>query len=1000
MGIGQGIASRVIRRLRARADRPGRPFLLVLPLVLLAAFALPALLGTALADEETTLPPGAETCKDCHDPGKPAGPRQSDVPPNFNAAALLASPHAGVACTDCHADLAGAEFPHPARLKPVDCATCHDDTAREYNESLHGRAAGKGDVEAPTCKTCHGTHDILRPSDPASTTSIMNIPALCGRCHHEGSEVQLTHDIPQDSVLKEYSESIHGEGLYKKGLVVTAVCTSCHTAHDVLPHTDPRSTISRERIVHTCTQCHARIETVHRKVIRGELWEKQPNLIPVCVDCHSPHKIRKVYYTQGMADRDCMRCHSRPDLHSESGIKSEDLQVSAEELAGSRHVRVACVQCHQNCSPSLLRPCTTVIDKVDCSVCHAEVVETYKTSAHGKLAATGSPDAPLCSTCHGTHGVLGKTDSNSRTFARNIPMLCGQCHRVGEKAALRYHGPETKIVESYTESIHGKGLLESGLTVTATCSNCHTAHGELPADDPASTVNRENVAKTCSQCHRGIYELYNASVHSPTFDHGRGAKDKSGRPEKLPTCSDCHSAHSIRRTDLSDFRLHIMDQCGNCHQDIAASYFDTFHGKVSKLGYVKTAKCYDCHGAHDILPVWDPRSHLSRANIVQTCARCHSGSNRRFAGYLTHATHHDPKKYPFLFYTFWGMTALLLGTLTLAGLHTAAWIPRSMQFRRQLRRAENPVSSLVGVAEPAGAVGETGGTRSEGSPGIAETREPDRRLYVRRFAPFYSKLHLMVIVSFFALALTGMTLKFSYTAWARVLSHVFGGFETAGRIHRAAALVTFLYFGLHIWDLLKRKRKEAGGLKKLILGPNSMLPNLTDLKEVGGSLRWFLGRGPRPRYGRWTYWEKFDYFAVFWGVAVIGLTGLLLWLPEVFTRVLPGWLLNVATIIHSDEALLAVGFIFTIHFFNTHFRPEKFPIDTVIFTGRIPLEEFKIDRPREYAELVESGQLEDRLTDPPSPQMTRFWRIFGFSALGIGLTLILLIIYAVLFAYR
>jgi hypothetical protein len=129
-------------------------------------------------------------------------------------------------------------------------------------------------------------------------------------------------------------------------------------------------------------------------------------------------------------------------------------------------------------------------------------------------------------------------------------------------------------------------------------------------------------------------------------------------------------------------------------------------------------------------------------------------------------------------------------------------------------------------------------------------------------------------------------------------------------------------------------------------------------------------------------------------------SGLILWFPEFFTNFMPGWAINVATIIHSDEALLAVGFIFTIHFFNTHFRPEKFPMDPVIFTGRVPLDEFKLDRPREYRELVESGKLEERLVDPPSPDMLRIWRIFGFTALAIGLTLIALIIYAAIYAYR
>jgi cytochrome b subunit of formate dehydrogenase/uncharacterized protein with PIN domain len=921
--------------------------------------SLLAYLG-ALADTKTpaALPPGSEDCLACHEVGVPGGAREAGVPPKVDGNGLLMSPHASIACTDCHSDLAGVELPHPDKLKPVDCGSCHNEVQSEYDESLHGKAIKRGDPMAPTCKSCHGTHAIRRSADPSSQTNVMNVPLLCGKCHHEGSPVQLTHAIPQDSILENYEESIHGEGLFKKGLAVTAVCTSCHTAHFVLPHTDPRSSISRDGIVKTCTKCHAQIERVHRKVIRGELWEKQPHLIPACVDCHSPHKVRKAFYTQGMADRDCMSCHSRDDLKSTTGMESGKLKVDMTELEHSRHARTACVQCHSGCSPSLERPCTTVAPKVDCSVCHAEQVEQYRTSTHGKLAATGSPDAPVCKDCHGTHGVLAKGDTHSSTFARNIPTLCGQCHRKGQKAANRYTGADAGMVESYNESIHGKGLLESGLTVTATCTNCHTAHGELPAADPASTVNRKNLPSTCAQCHRGIYELYENSIHSSTV---------SKSDKKLPTCSDCHTAHDIKRTDQSDFKLTIMTQCGNCHEDIAARYFDTYHGKVSKLGYVKTAKCYDCHGAHDILPTWNPKSHLSRGNIVKTCAQCHPGSNRRFAGYLTHATHHDKAKYPFLFYTFWAMTGLLAMTFTMAGLHTLAWLPRSLQYRRQLRQSE--------------------------------AQHPDQK-WVRRFTPFYSKLHLMVIVSFLGLAITGMTLKFSYAGWAHVLARLFGGFETAGIVHRVCAVITFLYFGLHIWDLLKRKRVEAGGIKKLVFGTNSMLPKVTDLKEIVGSVRWFVGKGPRPDYGRWTYWEKFDYFAVFWGVAMIGATGLMLWMPELFTRFLPGSLLNVATIIHSDEALLAVGFIFTIHFFNTHFRPEKFPMDPVIFTGRVPLEEFKIDRPREYAEMVAAGTLEAHLVDPPDPKSVRNWRIFGMTALCLGLLMVGLIIYAVVFVYR
>jgi cytochrome b subunit of formate dehydrogenase len=190
-------------------------------------------------------------------------------------------------------------------------------------------------------------------------------------------------------------------------------------------------------------------------------------------------------------------------------------------------------------------------------------------------------------------------------------------------------------------------------------------------------------------------------------------------------------------------------------------------------------------------------------------------------------------------------------------------------------------------------------------------------------------------------------------------------------------------------------------LRKLVFDKNSLTPNWRDFKEFFGTLKWFFGLGPRPNYGRWTYWEKFDYFAVFWGVAVIGLSGLMLWFPEFFTKFLPGWLINVATIVHSDEALLAVGFIFTIHFFNSHLRPETFPMDPVIFTGIVPLEHYKHDRPREYAALKESGELKKRvLTIDPKTRGERREYIFGYVFLALGLILVGLIIYSILFGYH
>ena len=224
-----------------------------------------------------------------------------------------------------------------------------------------------------------------------------------------------------------------------------------------------------------------------------------------------------------------------------------------------------------------------------------------------------------------------------------------------------------------------------------------------------------------------------------------------------------------------------------------------------------------------------------------------------------------------------------------------------------------------------------------------------------------------------------------------------------GWLHRFAAVVIIGLFVFHLRQIWLGRKASGKGWFAYIFGADTLMFNLNDVRQVWESIKWFFGRGPRPHYGRFTYWEKFDYFAVFWGIFVIGSTGMILWFPVFFTRFLPGAAVNVATIIHSDEALLAVAFIFTIHFFNTHFRPDKFPMDPVIFTGRVSLEELRHDKPGEYEELMASTsiqELEDQLVGPVSKRWERAIRIFGFTALGIGLSLIALIVYAMLFGYR
>jgi cytochrome b subunit of formate dehydrogenase len=905
--------------------------------------------------------PSNSDCLDCHsDKDLTMTKGGAEISAAVDPKTYAASVHADLDCTDCHAEFSGVELPHDdLKVKPVDCTGCHDDVAKVEKESLHGLALARGDALAPRCQTCHGSHGILPVRDRGSAVSPIRVPFVCGQCHREGAPVQLQREISQDHILENYTESIHGEGLLKNGLVVAATCASCHTAHQILPHTDPRSSINRTNIAAMCSTCHAEIERVHRKVIEGHLWQEQPHVLPACVDCHQPHKARRVFYEQGMADKDCLSCHAQPDL--QASRDGRPLFVDAAEAAGSIHAKVSCAQCHSQVDASHERPCDAITAPVNCASCHAEAGDQYAASIHGTLKAKGDGNAPTCVACHGTHAVLGRADARSPVFPTNIPDLCSRCHLGGGTAAVRYQGDEHDIIDRYRESIHGKGLLKSGLTVTATCTDCHGGHGELPASDPRSTVHRANIASTCAQCHHGIHEQFERSIHAP-------AVAKEAKPEALPVCSDCHSAHSITRTDDNAFQLETMERCGKCHAEIAETYFDTYHGKVSRLGYTKTAKCYDCHGAHDVLPSSDPASHLSRENVVATCQKCHPQATRRFAGYLTHATHHDPHKYPWLFYTFWAMTGLLVVTFSVSGMHTILWLPRTLEMRRRHRRDL--------TAAPKGAL-----------------------QYVR-FSRFHRLSHVVMIVSFMSLALTGLTLKFSYTPWAVVMARFFGGFESAGYIHRVAAVFMFALFAAHLCDLAVYKRPKYGSWRNLVFGPDALMFNKRDGREFVQSIRWFLGLGERPHYGRWTYWEKFDYFAVFWGILVIGSTGLMLWFPEFFTRVLPGWLINVATIVHSDEALLAAGFIFTIHFFNTHLRPEKFPMDTVIFTGRMDLEELKIDKPEEYERLRASGELEKRLAEPMPDIVVKVIRIFAWTALAIGTGTVIWIILAMLFAYR
>jgi cytochrome b subunit of formate dehydrogenase len=265
---------------------------------------------------------------------------------------------------------------------------------------------------------------------------------------------------------------------------------------------------------------------------------------------------------------------------------------------------------------------------------------------------------------------------------------------------------------------------------------------------------------------------------------------------------------------------------------------------------------------------------------------------------------------------------------------------------------------------------------------------PAEGRWFMRFTRAQRYLHATLFTTFLGLAATGLPLRFSESVWARGLAKGVGGFGAILFFHKLCALVLTLAFLIHVKDIFTRGfiHREKG----IFWGSTSMVGNWKDVKDLFGHLRWFVGMGPKPQFERYAYWEKFDYWAVFWGMIVIGFSGYAMWFAPFFARFLPGWALNAVLVIHSEEGLLAILFIFSIHFVNTHLRPDSFPMDMVIFTGVESEKEFKTKRPKEYQRLASQGKLEAKIADAPAIWQINFSKAVGFVAIFIGLTLLVL----------
>jgi nitrate/TMAO reductase-like tetraheme cytochrome c subunit len=351
------------------------------------------------------------------------------------------------------------------------------------------------------------------------------------------------------------------------------------------------------------------------------------------------------------ADRRCTDCHrdiaeqveSVPSVHSDQGI--------------------GCVSCHRGDFARRV-PHRGERAPVACWRCHDGASERYQSGPHARRDESGRL-AASCWDCHGTHDVLPAGDPASRVQHLKVSATCAGCHsEEGMKGPHRYpeqHGRWVAV--GYADGIHGQAI-SRGSRAAPSCVTCHGAHPVRHIEESESPVAPANVAGMCGSCHEGTRNA---------FFGGRHGRHRQAGGTETPGCVDCHSPHRTLPTSLSAWKLAAIRECGSCHEERALSYRDTFHGKVTSLGFVRVASCADCHGAHEVFPRADPRSPIAPENLVDTCGRCHAGANAKFVLFNPHANRHDREGEPLLYWSNLFMHGLLIGVFGLFGLHTLLW---------------------------------------------------------------------------------------------------------------------------------------------------------------------------------------------------------------------------------------------------------------------------------------------------------------------------------------
>jgi cytochrome b subunit of formate dehydrogenase len=610
-------------------------------------------------------------------------------------------------------------------------------------------------------------------------------------------------------------------------------------------------------------------------------------LLGSALPIRAQHKIKDV---------DCLTCHGDATLSKDVNGKQVSLFVDGKKLQHSIHgsMKLACVDCHKDVK-SLAHE--TPPQKVLCVSCHAKASDAHALSTHAKVDASGKILAD-CLDCHGdAHAVLAGGHPDSPINHAHIPATCGRCH--GQKFLMESNGVSTQPFLSYQESVHGRAV-GKGSTKAAVCTDCHGAHAILPANDPKSPIYKFSVPATCGQCHTDIQNTFSASIHGQAIARGN---------LQSPVCTDCHGIHSIKSHKDSNSPVAAQnlsrDTCARCHEGVRLSsefgvpgnrvstYLDSYHGLASEGGSVVAANCSSCHGVHNILPSSDSRSTINYANLDATCGQCHKGVTQKFTLTPVHLADGVHPRDVGTKITRWVRiiyTILILGIIGSMFLHNFVIWRSKAAARRQMH---NPMMQRMSVNQ--------------------------------RWQ------HLALLTSFIVLVLTGFALKYPNSWFADLLAM---GEHVRSIVHRIAGVVLIAAGFYHVFYLA-----IANEGRRML---RDIAPTPKDLTDVFGTMRYYLGfGGTKPKFGRFTYGEKAEYWALVWGTALMGVTGVMMWAKVWVGNLLARWWVDVATAVHFYEAILATLAIIVWHFYQVFGDPDVYPMNWAWWDGKMSVEHYR-----------------------------------------------------------